>query len=328
MPFAVFARKRLLILDDKIHRRRKTIAVIISLIGPAMFFGFLLPDSFYRFGWPSLDSGWRPVWQDWLFGVPGYAFLQLAALGVLFRVFKWKWWAKLLVAVPVIVLTGIFTAVLYLLTVYAHGATNKYYNDAKALAEKVSSQGDQQAWDKLMKGASSGDKWLTSYSLGFLQTLVEKNRDIDRKSLIEKFAAAVDDPNEFIQADGLRGLASTGQSGVMRGFDKIKAFALSHDDNTRSWLAIDALALVTEPPQVHEAVAVLAQALLVKTPGENIHDAPRLRDMALESLRKIARKNSAWVKAELMEILPKLDEIYADKVSTLIAGLKESQSVY
>jgi len=199
---------------------------------------------------------------------------------------------------------------------------NRYYDDAKALADKVSTLHDQQAWKELLREANSSDFWTRDYALAFLAQLVQDNEDLDRKSVTDQFVVSLDDPRAENQDLALTGLIAGGPDGVAKGFDKIKPFVLSRDDNSVSWDAAKALGLLTAPPQANAAAPVLAQALLHKTPNENVHDAPRLRDMALESLANIGEKNPALVRTELEKILPELDAEYAKKTTALIDQLK------
>jgi hypothetical protein len=200
---------------------------------------------------------------------------------------------------------------------------NQYYDEAKALAEKVSTERDQQAWKKLLEGANSSDFWTKYYSVVYLEELVKKNSDLDREITINQFVVSLSDARPETQAAAIEGLISTGSEGVGKAFDKLKAFVLSCNDNTVSWNATDALGLITDIPQVKAATSVLVQALLCKTQGEDMPGGPRLRDMALASLSKIGTKNPALVQAEIEKMLPKLDVEYAKKAAALVVQLNK-----
>lgn len=209
---------------------------------------------------------------------------------------------------------------------------NKYYDDAKALADKVSAHQDHDALKELLKGAQGTDYWTRTYSIEYLGLLLLDKKVIDRNSIIDVLVSLLDDseiikqnsinPEQGVQQDIVDALTNAGSDAVAKGLGKIKAFVLTANDNSLSWDSVKALGLLVDPPAANEATSILIEVLQHKTQGEDMHDAPRLRDMALDSLAKIGEKQPALVRNGLEGVLPKLDAEYAKKALDLIAHLK------
>lgn len=212
---------------------------------------------------------------------------------------------------------------------------NKYYDDAKALADKVSEHQDHDALKELLAGAQGKDYWARSYSISYLVVLLSGKNVIDKGQIINTLVGQLDtsdrilkkepDPEQSIQHNILEGLIYSGSDGVAKGLNKIKTFVSTFDDNSITWTATEALGLLDILPQAEESVKVLTEVLLHRTPNESIHNAPRLRDIALKSLAKISEKQPALVQGELEKVLPKLDPEYSKKASELIAQIKGRQ---
>jgi HEAT repeat protein len=200
---------------------------------------------------------------------------------------------------------------------------NEYYEHAKMLAQKVSSNQDQAALTELLSESKSSDFWTRSYSVEYLAEILESKNVIDKNDIIDALVVALNDPRPEVQNPAIDGLINSGQDGVVKGFFRLRAFVLSHRDSSVSWNAADALGLISEPPAVNEAIKVLVQALQYRTENESVEGAPQLREQVFKSLGKISEKQPALVLSALEQVLPKLDGKYSQKASALVLKLQK-----